>query len=393
MESNQEFPSEYHAASISEKLACYDSYTMAHPNLEKAFETLKPIINDCGDSRIIFIVGPTGVGKTKLRLLIEKWIIESSLPFLKANKGCIPVASIEARLFSGGLFNFRDHLKRCLYALAETPELIQNKINYGTSSVYYKPDGQLIIKPTILETELGWALEQALKQRKPKIFLIDEAHHLLAVASGRKLTDVPEAIKSLANITQVLHGLIGTYDLLTLHDIGDQLSRRSIYIHLPRYNAEFQEDREIWHSVIWNFQHQIPTKEPPDLLSHWEYLYSRSLGCVGILKNWLRNALGEALNENSSTVTLKHLENRALSVGQCRNILKHIKQGEARYAEIEGKIEELYQELGLSRPPISRQDYTLQPEIKPQDIEPKKRRKSIGVRKPMRDSIGRENAV
>ncbi len=24
-----------------------------------------------------------------------------------------------------------------------------------------------------------------------------------------------------------------------------------------------------------------------------------------------------------------------LSVGQCRNILKHIKQGEARYAEIE----------------------------------------------------------
>ncbi|WP_245911879.1 TniB family NTP-binding protein [Brunnivagina elsteri] len=244
-----------------------------------------------------------------------------------------------------------------------------------------------------METELGWALEQALKQRKPKIFFIDEAHHLLAVASGRKLTDVPEAIKSLANITHVLHGLIGTYDLLTLHDIGDQLSRRSIYIHLPRYNAEFQEDREIWHSVIWNFQRQIPTREPPDFLSHWEYLYSRSLGCVGILKNWSRNALGEALNENASTVTLKHLENRALSVGQCRNILKHIKQGEARYAEIEGKKEELYQELGLSRPPISRQNYPLQPEIKPQDIEPKKRRKSIGIRKPVRDSIGKENAV
>jgi predicted AAA+ superfamily ATPase len=46
---------------------------MAHPYLDIAFETLKSIINDCGDSRIIFIVGPTGVGKTKLRLLIEKW--------------------------------------------------------------------------------------------------------------------------------------------------------------------------------------------------------------------------------------------------------------------------------------------------------------------------------
>lgn len=393
MENNQQFTSEYYTASASERLAYYDSYTMAHPYLDIAFETLKPIINDCGDSRIIFIVGPTGVGKTKLRLLIEKWIIESSLSLLEVNKGCIPVASIEARLFSGGLFNFKDHLKRCLYALAEAPELIQNKINYGTSGVYHNSDGQLIIKPAILETELGWALEQALKQRRPKIFFIDEAHHLLAVASGRKLTDVPEAIKSLASLTQVLHGLIGTYDLLTLHDIGDQLSRRSIYVHLPRYNAEFIEDREIWHSVIWNFQCQIPTREPPDFLSHWEYLYSRSLGCVGILKNWSRNALGEALNEDAPTVTLKHLEKRALSVGQCRNILKHIKQGEARYAEIEGKIEELYQDLGLRCPPISKHQTTSQSEIKSQDIEPKKRKKLVGVRKPRRDSIGSENAV
>lgn len=100
---NQQFSSEAQTASASEKLAYYDSYTMAHPNLKKAFETLKPIIDDCGDSRIIFIVGPTGVGKTKLRQLIEKWIIESSLSLLKVNKGFIPVTSIEARLLSGGL--------------------------------------------------------------------------------------------------------------------------------------------------------------------------------------------------------------------------------------------------------------------------------------------------
>ncbi|BAZ70854.1 integrase, catalytic region (plasmid) [Fischerella sp. NIES-4106] len=36
---------------------------------------------------------------------------------------------------------------------------------------------------------VAYALEQALKQRRPKIFFIDEAHHLLAVASGRKLKE------------------------------------------------------------------------------------------------------------------------------------------------------------------------------------------------------------
>lgn len=89
---------------------------------------------------------------------------------------------------------------------------------------------------------------------------------------------------------------------------------------------------------------------------------------------------------------LKHLEKRALSVGQCRNILKHIKEGEARYASIEGKIEELYQELGLRCPPMSKQNYSLNSDSKSQVIQPKKRKKSVGIRKPTRDSIGTENA-
>ena len=127
---------------------------------------------------------------------------------------------------------------------------------------------------------------------------------MLAVASGRKLTEVPEAIKSLANRTEVLHGLIGTYDLLTLHDIGDQLSRRSLYIHLPRYDAQFIEDREDWESIAWNFQAQIPILEEPDFASNWEYLYERSLGCVGILKNWTRNAFADAMEDKAKTVTL-----------------------------------------------------------------------------------------
>ncbi|GAB1540504.1 hypothetical protein NUACC21_31730 [Scytonema sp. NUACC21] len=89
---------------------------------------------------------------------------------------------------------------------------------------------------------------------------------------------------------------------------------------------------------------------------------------------------------------LKHLEKRALSVSQCRNILKHIKEGEARYASIEGKIEELYQDLGLHCPSISKQNYSSNSDSKSQVIQPKKRKNSVGIRNPTRDSIGTENA-
>ncbi|WP_084763464.1 hypothetical protein [[Scytonema hofmanni] UTEX B 1581] len=170
---------------------------------------------------------------------------------------------------------------------------------------------------------------------------------MLMVASGRKLTDLPEAIKSLANRTLVVHGLVGTYELLTLHDVGDQLSRRSVYVHFPRYHADITQDIEIFQSVVWGFQLHMPLHKEPDLVSHWDYCYERSLGCVGILKNWLSSALASAITSGATTVEIKHLEQRALSVAQCRNILKKIKEGESNQAQIEAEVGQLRAELGL----------------------------------------------
>ena len=62
------------------------------------------------------------------------------------------------------------------------------------------------------------------------------------------------------------------------------------------------------------------------------------------------------MEEDANTVTLKHLEQRALSVGQCKNILKKIKEGEERYAQIEGDFNELHNALGLNLEPISRKN-------------------------------------
>ncbi len=363
---------------------------MAHPKLEEAFSFLKLVVSNSGESRVIFIYGSTGVGKTTLRLLIEKWLIESSLPELETDSCRLPFASVEAVVQKSGLFNSKDHIKRSLVALNEP--LIDQKIDYGTRGIYRNSNGQIVIEPKVLETDLGWALEQALKHRQPKIFFIDEAHHMLMVTSGRKLTDLPEAIKSLANRTGVVHGLVGTYELLTLHDVGDQLSRRSVYVHFPRYRADCTQDREIFQSVVWGFQLRMPLPQEPDLVSYWDYCYERSLGCVGILKNWLRNALADAITEGATTVQLKHLEQRALSVAQCRNILKKIKEGENLNAQIEAEVEQLRAELGLpvkstvlndSLSPvenISQLDNIHEPSLRKKVGQPKPKRRQVGTK-------------
>lgn len=388
MSNQKHFPTALLTQSTTKKLLYFDNYTMAHPRLEEAFNFLKLAVSNSSESRIIFIYGPTGVGKTTLRLLIEKWLVESNLPQLEIDPGCLPFASVEAVVQKSGIFNSKDHIKRCLFALNEP--LIEHKIDYGTRGIYRNNSGQIVIESKVIETDLGWALEQALKHRKPKIFFIDEAHHMLMVASGRKLTDLPEAIKSLANRTGVVHGLVGTYELLTLHDVGDQLSRRSVYLHFPRYHADIEQDREVFQSVVWGFQLRMPLQQEPDLVSHWDYCYERSLGCVGILKNWFQNALFDAINEGSDSVELKHLERRALSVAQCRNILKKIKEGENNQAQIEGEVQQLRAELGLPIKSALIDNDIKQVEIQPQQSNStlRKVQSKVGQPLPKRRQVG-----
>ncbi|WP_088892375.1 AAA family ATPase [Leptolyngbya ohadii] len=314
------FPLDLLQKSKAERLAYFENYTMEHPHLEKAFKRIKPIIRYPGETKIINIVGPTGAGKTTLRKLLEKWIVEELIHTLQFNPGRLPFASVTASLHEKtGIFDSKTHWIRCLEALKEPKEFIKHKINYGASNVFYDDRGQLVVKPKVLQTELGWATEQALKNRNPVAFFVDEAHHTLCVTSGRKLSDIPEAFKSLAILTGVVHCLIGTYDLLTLQDIGDQLTRRSVYIHLPRYDAEYIEDREIWKDIIWTLQAQIPIIEQPDLEAHWEFLYDRCLGYMGILKDLILRAFADALEEDACTITLNHIEGRVAEPGMCFN--------------------------------------------------------------------------
>lgn len=99
------------------------------------------------------------------------------------------------------------------------------------------------------------------------------------------------------------------------------------------------------------------------------------------------------MEEDANTVTLKHLEQRALSVGQCKNILKKIKEGEERYAQIEGDFNELHNALGLNLEPISRKNKSpksRQNDSKAESDSLSKKNKNVGLRKPQRDPIGTE---
>ena len=133
-----------------------------------------------------------------------------------------------------------------------------------------------------------------IRHRRLIAFLTDEAQRFSKMSSSSRQQAQMDAIQSMASMTNTLHGLFGTYELLEFRNLSGQLSRRSIDIHFPRYQAECSEDLLEFQRVLKSFGEKMPLDTPPELEQHWEYFYERSIGCVGILKDWLTQAYRKA---------------------------------------------------------------------------------------------------
>ena len=81
-----------------------------------------------------------------------------------------------------------------------------------------------------------------IRHRRLIVFLTDEAQRFSKMASSSRQQAQMDAMQSMASMTNTLHGLFGTYELLEFRNLSGQLSRRSIDIHFPRYQADCPED-------------------------------------------------------------------------------------------------------------------------------------------------------
>src|SRR5260370_3601504 len=157
------------------------------------------------------------------------------------------------------------------------------------------------------------AMEAALIHRKPMGIIVDEAHHLAKAASGRRLQDQLDHLKYFENMTGVSHILVGTYEMRPFRMVNAQLACRSIDVHFPRYDAAKEEDVQLFQSALWALQRQLPVEEEPLLAEQsWEFLYARSIGCIGLLKLHLNRALGLPLSEGAKSLNLRPFQQTAL---------------------------------------------------------------------------------
>jgi energy-coupling factor transporter ATP-binding protein EcfA2 len=381
MSKQDRFPQELLGQPPKARWLYFKNKIVAHPRLSEVHQSLRQAVRYASQGQLILVFGPTGVGKTTLRHGIERALTEDLLPELDADRERIPVASVSAVAPERGPFDWVDFYMQALISLNEP--LVDDKIAYdgsldfGVPGVRLDERRQIVIQPKTHSRNLRRALENCLRQRRPIAFIIDDAHHLQSVASGRRLRDQMDAIKCLAERSDTVHVLIGTYELMNLTNLSDQLSRRSRHIPFGRYRVDCEQDVHDFKAVLKTLQQHLPVPEEPNLVGQWEYFYEHSAGCVGILKIWLRDALAEALEKEQKTLTRTCLSRNAMAPDRLMTVVREIIEGERKLEEQAGQRSQIRAALGLDRDPPPTEGSV-----------PAPKRSRVGERKPVRDPIG-----
>ena len=368
-------------SALTQDIESFRSFTMAHPRLVQAKDELLSAIEASAPGSLILVIGPTGVGKSTLRRRVESALIEKMAPAMENDPGRIPFISIEAVAPDNGVFHWRDHYQRILAQIHEPA--IDHKLGLPRGEGERMGTGRYAPWPRgFTGYQLQQSIENALRYRRPAAVFVDEAQHLGRIASGRKLADQLDVIKSTASRSETVHVLIGTYELLAFRNLSAQLSRRSVDLHFSRYRTESAGDIEVFQNAVFTFQKQLRSCDRLDLPGIWDFLYERSLGCIGILKDWLMQALIVAVRNDSPGSTVAILEKTALSAPQCEKMLQEAREGEARLADNSDTRIRLRRLLNLSdaadAPVVSTAKPTKQ----------SRGRRTPGVRDPQRDQIG-----
>lgn len=343
-----------------------------HPRLREALDHILQTVCPPGEGAsmrrpgtMILVIGPSRVGKTTLIRLLEERLLAQARSQMERDPEFIPFASITAAGVDASRFDWRTYYRAVLRGLQDP--FVDGKV------------------ARIRERELREAMESALLQRRPIAVIVDEAHHLAKTSSGRHLQDQLDQLKYFENLTGVSHVLVGTYDMRPFRKVNAQLACRSVDVHFPRYDAAKEEDCQIFQSVLWALQRQLPVEKEPQLVTHWEFLYARSIGCIGLVKMHLNRALNLSLTEGAKTVTLRHLRQTAMPEARVELSLRTALESEAELTESAGADERLLTLLGL---PTSRSNE----KGEKQSSSPQKRGRP-GKRAPVRDAAGQEETL
>ncbi len=256
----------------------FKAVKVKHPRLDEVDQQVTQAIDEHAGYTHLLLYGPSGVGKsTVVRRIAERFCADDPHP------ARVPVVLIEARPSDTGTYVRLDYYRQVLLALKAHVVVKELLVNITTA-----PTPTRGSRSGTEWLDLREAVEHALERLHVQAVVIDEAQHLMQIAAPLKPADQLDWLKSMTNRTNVLHVLVGTYDLCDFRNLHGQAARRGRDIHFPRYRVDTVTERQEFVGALRYLLEHVPVPcDVSALLAHWRWFADCSVGCVGILKDWL----------------------------------------------------------------------------------------------------------
>jgi DNA polymerase III delta prime subunit len=345
--------------SSEEKKAWFKEATITHRLLEQTDRVIMRAIREHGGFAYVLVYGPSGVGKTTMiRQMSQR--LNGTVPAFRASHFSsersssstpVPLLVLETRPPDGAAFNRTDYYRNALVKLGEPFYEHRRLVDINTEYAgERRTRGRGKAAHFNESPELRNAMEEAMQRHGVRAVILDEAQHLMTIGHGEygsSLLDQLDWIKSLTNVTDIVHILVGTYELLSFTRLNGQASRRGLPVHFPRYQLQREEDCIEFQAALLALLKKVPLVTAAETLvvKHWLYFYERCIGCVGVLKDWLLRAVSAMLDEGGDTLTLERLQEHALSISQCEQMALDAVEGEQKLNYTEGRREHLWRLL------------------------------------------------
>jgi hypothetical protein len=320
-----------------------------------------------------------GSGKSTLKNELIKHILAESQEEMKTDPEHIPYASIKIKAPGPTAFSWKDPYNLLLselrhpFACRSPDPRLNNFYESGT-----EPKSRSISQRS--NDYLFRVLQTTIEHRRPKALIFDEGQHVLRLTNTQSARSQLEHLKFFADEMDTPLFIFGQYELMMLADLSAQVVRRREISHLGRYIFDSKTPDESikgFASAVAHFNKDLREFCSFELLKEVPYLYQGSVGCVGILHNWLLKAYNRRTIVGARNITMSLLEKTMMTVSDRRKILSEALEGEKRFIEGKNDEREYFQDLGI----VAADENYAQPKV------PRKPRLP-GRRNPHNDPVG-----
>jgi hypothetical protein len=374
------------------QLDAFKAVTVKHARLQEIDAALSLAIEEHADSTHVLLCGPGGVGKsTVLKGVTERFTRE------EINRAIVPIVYLEPIPSDSGPYVRLDYYRQIVNALKG--HILVKEIFVNVAHLMAAPKASRARAGITDWLDMREAAEQALVRSQVKAVLIDEGHRLMQGGGQYTIDEQLEWLKSLTNRTNVLHVLAGPYELFPFRNTSGQLVRRGRDFHFARYHVEVQEERKEFVAAVKYLLERVPlTCDLDALLSRWRWFADSCVGCIGIVKTWLVDAVAATLVEGGTSLTEEMLARTMLHPAKRVSLEMEARAGEhqvethniesAKHLQVlrshpgkAGSMPRLPQATQVAKAP----ENAVPP---PPQVSPKPTKTRVGERAPGRDPIG-----